>query len=318
LEHGAKIPPPRLPPPGYYGMGQEFKQPNLERTPMLWAVTHGDKEAVTLLLEFKAPLDAVDQDGKTPLHYAVEYRKPDMVQLLLDAKAPVDAVAKDGATPLILAETAGNEDIAKMLRAAGAAPSSSAPIPSPGEMRAIAMRICAGDSASFDELAKAAEDLYRGMDGQAPQARRTLNATRMTAAFDVLGEATAKGNDDAFQALKKCLTQKDALKSFAPDALGKSAAAGNGQALDILVNYRQWGMLENTACFALEAAAKANQERAVDVFIALATDPAASKKQYYGVAWMVKEVLQSAASQGNQKAQEALEKFIAASAQAMN
>ena len=318
LEHGAKIPPPRLPPPNYYGMGEEFKQVNLEKTPLLWAVTHGDKEAVTLLLEFKAPLDAVDQDGKTPLHYAVERKNKEMVQLLLDAKAPVDAVSKDGATPLLLAETAENEEIAKLLRAAGAAPSSSAPIPSQKEMRAIATRICAGDAASFDELAKAAEDLYLGMDGRTPQARRMLCATRMSAAFDVLGEAAAKDNNNAFEALKKCLTQNNALKSFAPDALGKAAAAGYTQALDILVNFRQWGMLENTAYFALQAAADANQEPAVDMFIALATDPASAKKQYYGISWMVKEVLQSAASRGNQKALEALEKFIAASAQARN
>jgi len=316
LEHGAKIPPPILPPSGYRGMGQEFKQINLERNPMLWAVTHGDKEMVALLLEFKAPLNAVDQDGRTPLHYAVEYKKPEIVQLLLAAKAPVDAVAKDGATPLLLAETAENKEITAMLLQAGAA--SGAPIPSRQEMHALAKRICAGDADSFDELSKVAEGLYRGMDGKTPQAQKMLVWSRMSAAFDLLGDEAAKGNDNALEALKKCLTQKSALKGEAPHALGKAAAAGNAEALDILINYQQWGIERLSAYFALQAAGDANQESAVNVFIAMASDPVAAKKQYYGVGWLVKEVLQNAASQGNQKAQEALDRFIAASQQAKN
>ena len=315
LEHGAKIPPPRLPPPGYFGMGDEFKQPNLQ-TPMLWAVTHGDKEMVALLLEFKAPLDAVDQDGKTPLHYAVEFKKPEMVQLLLAAQAPVDAVAKDGATPLIIAETAENEDIVKLLRQAGAAPDQA--MPSRKEMRAMAERICAGDANSFDELAKTAQALYRGMDGRTPQAPRMLVWSRIGAAFDLLGDEAAKGNDHALQALKKCLEQKSGLNGAAPNALGKAAAAGNAEALDILVNYQKWEIDRLSSYFALQAAGDANREPAVDVFIALAADPVAAKKQYYGASWLVKEVLQSAATKGNQKAQEALDKFLAAQQQAKN
>jgi len=316
LEHGAKIPPPRLPPPGYFGMGQEFKQPNLDRTPVLWAVTHGDKEMLALLIEFKAPLDAVDQDGRTPLHYAVESRRPEIVQLLLDAKAPVDAVAKDGATPLMLAQTAENEEIANLLLRAGAAPA--AAIPSRQEMRAIAERICAGDSAGFDELAAAAQALYRGMDGKTSQAQRMLVWSRMGAAFDLLGEEAAKNNDNAFQALKKCLTEKTGLKGAAPNAIGKAAAASNAEALDILINYQKWGIDQHSAYFALQAAGDANKEPAVNVFIAMASDPVAAKKQYYGVGWLIKEVLQSAATQGNQKAQEALDKFISATEQAKN
>ena len=318
LEHGAKIPPPILPPPSYRGMGQEFKQMNLERNPMLWAVTHGDKDMVALLLEFKAPLDAVDQDGRTPLHYAVERQNKEMVQFLLAAKAPVDAAAKDGATPLILAETAENNDLVTMLLQAGAMPLSDKPFPTRAELCALAHRICDGDANAFDDLARASGELYRGIDGRTPQARRFLGAGRMTAAFDILGDAAGKGNDHAFQALKKCLTEKTALKGLAPDALGKAAAAGNTEALDILLNFHQWTPLENSACFALRAPALANKEPAVDFFIAIAVDPAAAKKYYYGVGWMVKEVLQNASSHGNQKAAEALDKFIAASEQAKN
>ena len=141
----------------------------------------------------------------------------------------------------------------------------------------------------------------------------------MGAAFGVLAEAASKDNEKAFQALKKCLGQSNAfLKGSAPYSLGKAAAAGHARAMDILVNSQQWGINQISAYFALTAAAKANQEPAVDCFIALASDPAAAKKQYYGIAYLVKEVLQSAATQGNQKAQDALDKFIAASEQAKN
>jgi ankyrin repeat protein len=316
LEHGAEIPRLFIRNQSEWYMDQWQKAERLEKLPMYWAITHGDKEAVALLLEFKAPLDAMDPDDKTPLHYAVESQKPEIVRLLLHAKAPVDAAAKDGSTPLMLAETAGNEEIAQILRQAGAAPLS---IPSREEMSAIAQRICAGDPASFDELVKAANDLYAGVDARKEPARAKLNQTRMGAAFGVLAEAASKDNENAFQALKKCLSQSNAfLKGAAPYSLGKAAAAGHAQAMDILVNYQQWGINQISAYFALTAAAKANQEPAVDCFIALASDPAAAKKQYYGIAYLVKEVLQSAAAQGNQKAQEALDKFLTASEQAKN
>jgi ankyrin repeat protein len=318
LEHGAKIPPPRLPPPQYQGMGEEFKQGNFDRTPMLWAVRRGDKEMVALLLEFKAPLDAVDQDGRMPLHYAVERQDKEMVKLLLDAKAPVDAAAKDGATPLILAETAENKDLTAMLLQAGATPLSDKPFPTREELCAMAQRICDGDANALDDLARASAEFYRGVDGRSPQARRLVGGRRMSAVSDILANAAAKGNDSAFQALKKCLMEKNSLKGLAPGALGKVAAAGNVEALDILLDYRQWTTLENSACFALQAPAMANQERAVDFFIAIATDPAAPKKYFYGVGWMVKEVLQNASSHGNQKAADVLDKFTAAFEQAKN
>ncbi|HEY1489446.1 MAG TPA: ankyrin repeat domain-containing protein, partial [Verrucomicrobiae bacterium] len=319
LEHGAEILLPTSQNLGEWRVDEWQKREKLERFPLYWAVTHGDTDAVRLLVEFKAPLAAADPDGRTPLHYAVAATNAAMVQLLLDAKAPVDAPAKDGATPLILAETAGNEDIAKMLRQAGASPISTLPLPSRAQMQAIAERICGGDAGSFDELVKAADDLYVGVDARKDSARVKLNGTRLGAAFAVLGDATAKGNDNAFQALKKCLNQPNAfLKGQAPYSFGEAAAAGHAQSMDILVNHKQWGINQTSAYFALTEAAKANREPAVDSFITLASDPAAAKKQYYGIGWLVKEVLQSAASQGNQKAQEALDKFIAASEQAKN
>ncbi len=58
----------------------------------------------------------------------------------------------------------------------------------------------------------------------------------MRAAFDVLGQEAAKDNNNAFQALKKCLGNPH-LKAFAPGALGIAAAAGHKGALEILLHH---------------------------------------------------------------------------------
>src|SRR5262249_52255038 len=103
------------------------------------------------------------------------------------------------------------------------------------------------------------------------------------------------------------------MKSFVPEALGIAAAAGNDEALNLLLRFREWHFLENEAAFALAAPAKANKEPAVDFFVALAVDPQSAKHQYYGVGWLVKEVLQTSVTNGNPRAKDALDKFLAAS-----
>lgn len=320
LEHGAKITPPRTVP----GSGKNqslywsIQNDNLKNTPLLWAVRRGGVEMLALLLGFKAPVDALDQDGKTPLHYAVSAGQKEMVRLLLDAKASVNVVGGDGATPLFLAETAENKEIAEMLRQAATAQGVSVAGvtgPSREAMRAIAKRICAGDVTAFDELTNVVEEMSHS--DRRIEANRQLNADRLRAASEIIGEAAGKGNDNAFQTLKKCLDDKH-LKYFSLDPLG-AAAAGHPEALDILLHcHQKWGILENSVCFALAPAAKANQPSAVDYFVTLALDPETAKRQYYGVAWLVREVLKSAAAQGNQKAKDALEKFAADSAQPHN
>jgi hypothetical protein len=178
-------------------------------------------------------------------------------------------------------------------------------------MRAIARRICDGDPAALDDLAAKAQDMYRDFPKQ--QARRRLNADRMIAAFDVLGEEAGKGNTNAFQALKTCLDRGGVLKGFAPRALGTAAAAGSEESLNLLLRFRDWHLLENEAAFALADSAKANKERAVDFFVTLALDPESARHQYYGVGWLVKEVLQTSVTNGNPRAQDTLDKFLAAS-----
>ncbi len=139
---------------------------------------------------------------------------------------------------------------------------------------------------------------------------------RMKVAFDVLGEEAGKGNDKAFQALKKGLGVPR-LASFVPDALGTAAAQGNKEALDLLLNYQKSGILESSAEFALCIPAKADVGPAVDHFVTwLATIQPWERNG--GLIIEATNALASAAARGNQKAKDALQKFAVASAQPNN
>jgi ankyrin repeat protein len=318
VEHGATLTPPRSMPPGNVEtMGQrQYLQwtYNQNNVPMLAAIQMHDTELLSLMLQSNAPVDAIDAEGNTALHWAVQSGGTNAVRLLLDAKARVDVTNYEGATPLFLAEERENKAMADMLRQAATARGVTVEeivIPSSEDMRAVAKRICDGDPAAFDDLMAKAADLYRN-DDRRNQARRRLNAGRMGAAFDVLGGEAGKGNSNAFQTLKSCL-EGGKLRGWAPNALGIAAAAGSDESLKLLLRYREWHLLESDAAFALAAPAKANKEPAVDFFVSLALDPQSAKHEYYGVGWLVKEVLQTSVTNGNPKAKDTLDKFLAAS-----
>ncbi|CAE7331429.1 ANK2 [Symbiodinium sp. CCMP2592] len=94
------------------------------RTPAHFAAQFGRLEALRLLLEAGADLQARTQLGDTPLTAAVAEGRVQTVGLLLKARADANALgAFDAENPLDLAERRGNEDLASMLRAAGARPS---------------------------------------------------------------------------------------------------------------------------------------------------------------------------------------------------
>ena len=259
--------------------------------------------------------------GMTPLHMAVMDKDKETVAVLLKFKAPLDAVDRDGATPLLLAEGRNEDEIAAMLRAANPEAAQGVPTysipPTKEAMRALAGRIAKGDDAAFDELASTAKNLYGEIkDYQKEHARVMVLLFRMKAAFDVLGKEAGKGNDKAFLALKQSLGVP-CLAAFAPDALGLAAADGNKAALDILLHYDNWDILESTALFALSVPAKANVEPAVDYF---ATRLAVINPEDQD-GFLVKvatNALASAAINGNQKAKEALEQFALASARPGN
>ncbi len=348
LAHGARITAPRaLPALGIHtGERSCMEGQNQQTIPLLWAIVRADKEMLALLLELNAPLeapdqggktalhwaaqwghpeivrilleakaapDAVDNDGKTPLHYVVSSGRKELVRLLLDAHASVNIADGEGATPLLLAETAENLEIAEMLRQAATAQGVSvagATGPSREAMRAIARRICDGDTNAFDDLTNTFREMLSGDSRN--EARRRLNGDRMNAAGVILGEAAGKGNDHALRTLKQCLADKK-FKYFPLEPLGAAATAGNPEALDLLLHaHQQSGILENSVCFALAPAAKTNRPLAVDFFVTLALDPETAKKHYFGVAWLIKEVLDEASAKGNAQARDTLEKLTAA------
>jgi hypothetical protein len=288
-------------------------------TALYRAVEAGRTDLIRLLLEKGADPGVQMRQGmirgRTPLHDAAARGRTEIVELLLKFKAPADAVDSEGATPLLLAEGHEHPEIAQLLRRA--LPASSQGGLTPGEigptkeaMRGIARRIAEGDAGAYEELAGAAREMYRGIDYRKEAARVRLNLFKMKAAFDVLGEEAGKGNEKAMEALKRCLRERSSpLGSFAPDALGIAAAAGQGEALDILIQHDEWGILESSAIFALSAPASANRERAVDFLASWLSNP-----DHYGggMALSAAEALEKAAGKGNEQAKLALAKYEAA------
>ena len=293
---------------------------NRINTPLHIACYQGYLADVQLLVnQSNVELNLIDIDGYTPLMRAVAKGNKEIVGLLL-AKGANPNIAKerrggvvspiDGATPLAWAEERAMDDIADRLRAATGTPSSIGPKPpSCDAMRDIAQRIAAGEPEAFEELVQATGTLYRGINYQTEHARIKSNLIRMHAAFNTLGEDAGKGNEAAFQALKKSMSA-DGLSSFATDALGMAAAGGNTNALDILVHYQEAGILESTAIFALAKPVEAGVDPAIDCvgsWLAHLNEYGLSG----GMVLSTTNALAAAAAKGSQKAQAVLNQFTA-------
>ena len=81
----------------------------------------GEREKARLLVDHGAEIDAVDEEYRsTPLGLAARRGQRDLVRFLLDRGADPDLAAAPWATPMAWARKKGFEDIAAMLRAAGA------------------------------------------------------------------------------------------------------------------------------------------------------------------------------------------------------
>jgi ankyrin repeat protein len=90
------------------------------RTPLWFAVVHGDMAIVKLLLENGAKIDIQDQEGWTPLSWAAENGYETIVKQLLKKTTNVEAQDKDGQTPLLRAAKKGQIDIVQLLLDKGA------------------------------------------------------------------------------------------------------------------------------------------------------------------------------------------------------
>jgi ankyrin repeat protein len=84
-------------------------------TPLIFAVTNNDSEAVKTILKYNPLLDQITLSSETPLIIAVKKDNPDICEKLIRAGADVDLTDKNGATPLHIASLNGFLEIADLL-----------------------------------------------------------------------------------------------------------------------------------------------------------------------------------------------------------
>lgn len=95
--------------------------PGLSLTPMMFAAFAGNGEMIRLLVRHGADVNyAMKDSGQSALTSAITAGKPEMVRLLIELKANVNQKTPDGDTPLKMARNGDQEDVARMLIAAGA------------------------------------------------------------------------------------------------------------------------------------------------------------------------------------------------------
>ena len=90
-------------------------------TPLMFAASAGNVGMIRFLARRGADVNhGVKSGGQTALLSAIYGAHPEAVQALIELKADVNAKTKDGDTPLIAARKGDQEDIVKLLEAAGA------------------------------------------------------------------------------------------------------------------------------------------------------------------------------------------------------
>ena len=85
------------------------------RTPLHYSAENGHKEAVKVLVEYKAEVDMVDKGGKTPLYLSAAEGHSEIVAFLCENGASLNSKADDGSTPLHQAALFGHTEIAKSI-----------------------------------------------------------------------------------------------------------------------------------------------------------------------------------------------------------
>lgn len=96
-------------------------QPAEGNAPILCAAINGDKEMVSLLLEYGADINAEDSKGETALFFAAtDTEGTDMLKFLVDNGADVNHLSNNGVTATHIAAAASNLDAVKLLEKSGA------------------------------------------------------------------------------------------------------------------------------------------------------------------------------------------------------
>jgi uncharacterized protein len=85
------------------------------RTPLFFAVIHGNEDFVELLLRFNPKIDAVDKFGSSPLYYAAAANHVGVIKLLADKGADLNQPNGQGLTPLMVAASEGHLAAVQML-----------------------------------------------------------------------------------------------------------------------------------------------------------------------------------------------------------
>ncbi|MCY4588681.1 MAG: ankyrin repeat domain-containing protein [Bryobacterales bacterium] len=96
-------------------------------SPLANAARTMDREAVRVLIDQSADVNAAQVDGMTALHWVCLHDDLEMARLLVETGADVNSANRYGVTPLTLACTNGNGALVELLLDAGADPNSSLP-----------------------------------------------------------------------------------------------------------------------------------------------------------------------------------------------
>ncbi|XP_066906651.1 uncharacterized protein [Halyomorpha halys] len=102
-----------------------FADPNIAdhhgRTPILWAASAGSSEAILVLTNAGANVEAADKDGLTALHCAASRGHTDCVETLISlCNAETDVIDNNGCSALFYAVTLGHADCTQTLLNHGA------------------------------------------------------------------------------------------------------------------------------------------------------------------------------------------------------
>jgi ankyrin repeat protein len=89
-------------------------------TPLAWAASLGEEDAVEMLMERGADVDSADHRGSTPLHKAAARGHEGVVGTMLEGGARTDLKDQSGSTALIEAARSGHRGIVQALLLCGA------------------------------------------------------------------------------------------------------------------------------------------------------------------------------------------------------